>query len=106
MEKLSKTKQTLISSLSQRKMRQRHRLYIVEGDKSVREVINNDNLKILIATNEWLEKNPNLRSDIEIYQANNTQMAKISGFSNASEVLAVPYSTILHNLKNRDGRRV
>ena len=89
MEKLSKTKQTLISSLSQRKMRQRHRLYIVEGDKSVREVINNDNLRILIATDEWLEKNPNLRSDIEIYQANNTQMAKISGFSNASEVLAV-----------------
>lgn len=89
MEKLSKTKQTLISSLSQRKMRQRHRLYVVEGEKSVREVIGNTNLKMLIATDTWLTMNSDLPENIDIYIANEVQMTKMSSFSNAPEVIAV-----------------
>lgn len=89
MEKLSKTKQTLISSLSQHKMRQRHRLYVVEGEKSVREVIADNNLKMLVATSEWLNTHSNLPEDIEIYIANESQMTKMSSLSTAPEVLAV-----------------
>lgn len=89
MEKLSKSKVALISSLSQRKMRQRHKLYVVEGEKSVRETMTDSSLKMLIATNEWFAEHRDLPSDIAVYIADESQMSKISSLSTAPKVIAV-----------------
>ncbi len=89
MEELSKAKVSLISSLSQRKMRQRHNLYVVEGEKSVREVMTDGSLRMLIATKEWFTAHTNLPSQVDMYIADKHQMDRMSSLSNASEVLAV-----------------
>ncbi|MDE6668224.1 MAG: RNA methyltransferase, partial [Muribaculaceae bacterium] len=53
------------------------------------EIIDDDNLKILVATSEWFDTHSNLPKYIDIYIADKVQMAKISSLSNAPEVLAV-----------------
>jgi RNA methyltransferase, TrmH family len=57
---ISKSKIKLIKSLSSKKFREKHRLFLVEGDKNVSEVLNSKySVKELYATENFIKKHEN-----------------------------------------------
>ena len=62
---LSKVKAKEIKSLSSKKERDRKRLFLVEGEKGVRDILNSFKIKNLICTKEWLEAHEELKSKFE-----------------------------------------
>lgn len=97
-EKISKSKISVIASLGQKKMRQRHRLFSIEGDKSVRDILfdypNRFEVEYIAASAEWLDKNSHslreigLQSD-KTYCADSSELKKASSLSTAPDVIAV-----------------
>lgn len=84
---LSKTKLSLYSSLQSAKMRRRHGLFTVEGMKSVRDTIDAFSPEAVVAlagvdTTFADGKAP-------VYEVTADEMAKLSGLSTPSEILAV-----------------
>lgn len=89
---ISKHKISLYSSLSQKKMRKRHSLFIVEGEKCVEDTIGSFHLDALVATERWFETHGSLIKDIEtekLYTATENEIKKISSLSSLPDVLAV-----------------
>lgn len=88
---ISKTKTSLLASLQSKKMRLRHGLFIVEGEKSVRDTLGAFELADIVATGRWVETAggfPGVSSD-RILTASDGAMRKISSLSTPPEVLAV-----------------
>lgn len=86
---LSKAIIKLVSSLEQKKYRLENKLFVAEGNKIVEEIIKtNFPIKFLIATSEWLSKN-NLNKNIEIYEAEESEIKKISFQKTPQAVVAV-----------------
>lgn len=88
---ISKTKTSLLASLQSKKMRLRHGLFIVEGEKSVKDTLGAFELADIVATGRWLETAggfPGIPSD-RIMTASEGAMRKISSLSTPPEVLAV-----------------
>lgn len=88
---LSKAKTTLYSSLSQRKMRKRHSLFIVEGEKCVADTIGKFKLEALVATAAWVEKYPDIVAKVseQLAVGRKTDLDKISSLSTSPEVVAI-----------------
>lgn len=88
---LSKAKAKDFKSLSTKKGRDRERLFIVEGEKGIRDTINYFNLRYLIATNAWLEQNPEVlpRYKDKILATDKRGIEIISSLHNPSEVIAI-----------------
>jgi len=88
---ISKTKISLLASLQTKKMRMRHGLFIVEGEKSVRDTLGAFVLVNLVATENWMESyGPCIGvSPDKILTATPAAMRKISSLSTAPEVLAL-----------------
>lgn len=88
---ISKSKISLFSSLSTKKMRQKHRLFIVEGEKSVVDSIGSFDVVWICATTEWIGKHDKLIIQFEdkIYEVSESEMRKISSLHTAPEVLAI-----------------
>ena len=56
---INKTQIKLIKSLSLRKNRLKHKLFLVEGDKNVLELINSDfDVHTIFANTNWSKLNP------------------------------------------------
>lgn len=85
---LSKNKIKLITSLSQKKFRDEHGLFIAEGTKLVLDLSVAFRCATLIATPEWLKSNPSIASDEEI-EVTETELHKISNQKSPQGVLAV-----------------
>ena len=68
------------------KNREKHNLFIVEGQKNVSELINSDyEIKSLFATNNWISENPSINA-IEV---TDSELKKISNQKNPNNVLAL-----------------
>ncbi len=84
---LSKAKMSVLSSLSVKKYRDLHRMFIIEGHKIIDEVINAGmEIKALVGLPESLEYfdiSDNLK-----YEADNRQMEKLSNFKTSSSIIA------------------
>jgi TrmH family RNA methyltransferase len=79
---LTKNKIKLIRSLSLKKNRQKHGLFIVEGEKIVNEVLSSDwDVECIYATKEWLGENAIIIS--------NNDLSRISSLKTPNKVLAV-----------------
>lgn len=89
--KLSKSKISLFSQLSSKKMRLKHGLFIAEGEKSVSDTIGHYSLEALVATEEWLGTTGLDTSGYSdrVLTADMADMRKISSLSTAPEVIAV-----------------
>ena len=59
---LSQNQRKFIRSLDQKKIRQENRLFVVEGDKMVRELLQQDRVKVqsVYALKDWAEAHRNL----------------------------------------------
>jgi len=83
---LSKSQSKLITSLSQKKYRNKHQLFVVEGIKVVNEFLNSDfNLHTLFCTSDFSHQ----LSDDKVELISGTDLKKISSLKNPNEVLAL-----------------
>lgn len=88
---ISKSKTALFSNLRTKKMRERHGLFTVEGEKCVLDTLGAFPLKNLVATKGWISNNrENLSVPASlILEAAEADMKKISSLSTPPEVIAV-----------------
>ncbi len=107
---ISKAKMAFIISLQKKKAREEEKLYVIEGDKLIKEyLMANESVKMLIAKPEFLNSIPSAhRSGInEIIPASYDELKKISSLKtphNALAVIKMPdnkveYSNLAEGLK-------
>jgi TrmH family RNA methyltransferase len=88
-----------LSSLKMKKYREEYGQFIAEGDKIVRDTLQNQTIDIntLIATDEWLAANSTLTKKVKyIYNANPSDLDRISTFETSPPViilLDIPHIT-------------
>lgn len=88
---LSKSKISVYASLSSKKMRSKHHLFIAEGDKCALDTLGAFDLVNLLVTKDWLkrvDKLPDICED-KLIVVSPELMRKISSLSTAPEVVAV-----------------
>jgi len=87
---LSKAKIKLIHSLTNKKYRELHQLFFVEGSNNVLDFLSSD-LKVseVFATEEWLNLNNTVTKDLPAHCISTAEMKKITALSTPSEVLAI-----------------
>ncbi len=90
---LSKSQVKYIKSLSIKKYRSKYRKFVCEGDKIVKELLQNQSftLDILFATERWLSTNQHLLNSPtnQLVQITERELKKISNLKSPNEVLAV-----------------
>ncbi len=89
---ISKTKSSFILSLQKRKTREEEKLYVIEGDKLVKEFLEAKvEVRILVAKPEFLNSLPLVHKQgvKEIIQADNDELKKISSLKTPHNALAV-----------------
>lgn len=83
---IAKNQIKLIRSLSLKKNRYRHQLFIVEGRKNIAELLDSDyKLDSLYATNDWIHDH----LDRNAIQVNSKELAQISNLKSPDDVLAI-----------------
>ncbi|MEA1886526.1 MAG: RNA methyltransferase [Bacteroidota bacterium] len=89
---LSSANIKLINSLCQKKYRDRNKLFVIEGDKLVREFLESGKpVKLLLAMDEWIKKTDKelLSSVNEIITVNERELAKVSQLKTPQNTLAL-----------------
>ena len=76
----------LIKSLSLKKNRLKHQLFVVEGKKNVQELLSSDyEVQKLYATNNWIDIN----KDVKVQRVSNIELNRVSNQGSPNEVLAL-----------------
>lgn len=89
-----KSRIKLIRSLKDKKNRSRHKLFIAEGEKTVKELLLSDwKVHSLYALKEWLADNP-VDGDFEIYPVDQTTLRQISMQKTPNSVVALAHTRI------------
>jgi TrmH family RNA methyltransferase len=89
---LSKSKIKLIRSLEQKKYRDLHQLFIVEGDKTIREILDSPlTVECLLAKTAWLEYLPVQLSTKanHIIEINDKELSQISFLKTPNQAMAL-----------------
>jgi TrmH family RNA methyltransferase len=88
---ISKSQVKYIQSLGQKKYRDEEGLFIAEGPKLIKELLQNKNvgLKWLFALNEWIEENEKLLEGIDVFAINESELERISQLKTPNQVIAV-----------------
>jgi RNA methyltransferase, TrmH family len=88
---LSKTERKYIQSLSQKKFREQHQVFLVEGPKIVEELLLADQAILKVyATKDWVDRNQILvlRHQALIEEISTIELSRISQLNTPNEVLA------------------
>lgn len=85
---LSKNKIRFIRSLDTKKVREEEDCFLAEGNKLVNDTIRHFDCRLLVATEQWLEQHPDIRSR-ETITATKEEIRKCSLLKNPQEVIAV-----------------
>jgi len=93
---ISSSKSKLIRSLQQKKFRDQHCLFVVEGEKMVRELLSGDHekrfqIRELFTTQDWIERHRVMleQSMIEATEASQTEIKKVSKLVTPQPVIAL-----------------
>jgi len=88
---LVKQKIKYIQSLGQKKFRDHEGLFIAEGSKIVKELLQagNANINELYAIKEWIDENKNLLSNTDAVEITSTELERISQLTTPNKVVAV-----------------
>jgi TrmH family RNA methyltransferase len=93
---ISTARSKLLRSLQQKKFRDQHRLFLVEGEKMVEELTGKDHdqkfrIREIYATPEWIEGNKNKVQlvDTELVEATQAEIKKVSNLVSPQQVLAL-----------------
>ena len=86
---LSITKIRLIRSLEQKKYRIQHGLFVVEGDKTVREILDSPlTVAYLLAQSAWLEQLHDIKAN-QIIEVNDKELSQISFQKTPNQAMAL-----------------
>lgn len=92
---ISSSKSKLIRSLRQKKFRDQHRMFLIEGEKMVMELLSEGpetrfHIREIFATPEWLNHHKSLlrKSGTELNEASQAEIDKVSALVTAQPVLA------------------
>ena len=88
---LVKQKLKYIQTLGQKKFRQQERLFIAEGPKLVKELLETDAsmLKEVFAVKEWIDDNEKIAGKTAITAITETELERISQLTTPNKVLAI-----------------
>jgi len=88
---VSRSQLKYIQSLGQKKYRDAEALFVAEGPKLVKELIESKNAELtqVYALNEWIEGNKDLVKDISVIAINETELERMSQLTTPNKVLAV-----------------
>lgn len=79
-----------ISSYKQKKFRDGDQVFVVEGEKMIKELVASDFEVVCICANEeWINNNTSIAKNHQIYQASPTELERISNLKTPDKVLAV-----------------
>lgn len=98
---ITKNQIKYINSLQQKKFRSEHQSFIVEGAKSVLELLKSDfELELLFVTQEFLKANEELLENlpIQVEQADQQELEKAGSYSSNNAALAVAKTKENHEL--------
>ena len=87
---LSKTKTSVLSSLSTKKMRDKHGLFLAEGSKCVADTLGAFELDCLVAEQDWICAHSDIVAECEgkVLTASSASIKKISSLSTPPDVVA------------------
>lgn len=92
---ITNNQKKFVKSLAQKKFRIEHNCFVVEGVKLVKELLQSDfDVVNIFATSDWIEKN----SSVDAEQVSSKDLAIMSSFKTANEVLAVVKQKQLENV--------
>jgi TrmH family RNA methyltransferase len=88
---ISKSQLKYIQSLGQKKHRDEDGVFIAEGPKLVKELLQNKNvvIKNLYATDEWIRENESLLNKIETNEITQQELERISQLTNPNKVISI-----------------
>jgi len=88
---LVKSKVKYIQSLGQKKFRDEEQVFIAEGPKIVKELLESGNtdIKELYAVKEWIDENELLLKKTEINEITEAELERISQLTTANKVIAI-----------------
>jgi len=88
---ISKTQAKYIQSLGQKKYRDQEGLFIAEGPKLVKELLQNKNARLeqLYALDEWIDENEKVLSTANAVRINAGDLERISQLKTPNQVVAV-----------------
>ncbi|WP_259014729.1 TrmH family RNA methyltransferase [Emticicia fluvialis] len=86
----SKQQQKYVQSLQIKKYRQEHQSFLVEGAKSVLELVNSDfEIELLLCTTKFFDENEKKLKKISVEQISQTELEKISTLQSNDAAVAV-----------------
>lgn len=103
---LSKIKIKHIQSLKDKKYREKHNTFVVEGDKMVAELMGVLKCQLIIATDGFIATNPITEEDVEVIVVSKAELARVSFLKNPQQVLAIFYKPHYELDLNRLNRRL
>ena len=88
---VSRSQLKYIQSLGQKKHRDTEGVFVAEGPKLVKELIESKNAELtqVYTLNEWAEENKDLLKDISVTAINETELERITQLTTPNKVLAV-----------------
>jgi TrmH family RNA methyltransferase len=88
---VSKSQLKYIQSLGQKKYRDEAGVFVAEGPKLVKELVQSKNVELLqiFELNEWIEENEDLFPSITVTTTSETELERISQLKTPNKVLAV-----------------
>ncbi len=88
---ISKSQTKYIQSLGQKKHRDQEGVFVAEGPKLVKELLQSKNAELicLYALNDWIEENEKLLKGINVSAINENELEKISQLKTPNQVIAV-----------------
>lgn len=104
---LSKNKIKYIQSLKDKKYRDEHTAFVVEGDKMVAELLQVMKCQLLVATSDFIQANFTQKSNVEevIEVSHKSELSKVSFLKNPQQALGVfyqpDYTLSVDQLKDR-----
>src|SRR6185503_10953468 len=88
---ISKNQVKYIQSLGQKKSRDAENKFVAEGPKTVNELLEAHNCKVIqvLALKEWIDQNNKTNSGTEIIEVSEDELKKVSQLTTPNLVLAV-----------------
>ncbi|MEJ7645636.1 MAG: RNA methyltransferase [Chryseolinea sp.] len=96
---LSKAKIKFVKSLQIKKYRKQEQLFVVEGAKSVRELLNSAFETVTIVGVSAFLETIDISSNIEVFDVSESQLAQLGAFQSNDSVLAVAKMKPNHSIK-------
>ncbi|MDO5760139.1 MAG: RNA methyltransferase [Bacteroidota bacterium] len=87
---ISKTLLKKIASYKQKKYRDLDKVFVVEGEKMVKEaILSSFEIVCICAIKDWIENNKDLLEQIEYYEVSYSELERISNLTTPNSVLAI-----------------